>query len=123
MPGKHPAPGMPPAPGEPARADDNNPQARVTFTDGTTMEESVRTGALMFYNPDKFFGRLRAENGERFYFRASDVMQLSLLDFLNARSALDIEETLVTFSIKRLPTASSRPARLLAAEGRPGPGT
>ncbi len=101
-----------PRAGEPARADDNNPQARVTFTDGTTMEESVRTGALMFYNPDKFFGRLRAENGERFYFRASDVMQLSLLDFLNARSALDIEETLVTFSIKRLPTGKLAAGRV-----------
>lgn len=101
-----------PRAGEPARADDANPQARVTFTDGTTMEESVRTGALMFYNPDKFFGRLRAENGERFYFRASDVMQLSLLDFLNARSALDIEETLVTFSIKRLPTGKLAAGRV-----------
>lgn len=66
----------------------------------------------MFYNPDKFFGRLRAENGERFYFRASDVMQLSLLDFLNARSALDIEETLVTFSIKRLPTGKLAAGRV-----------
>lgn len=107
-----PRAGDAPRAGEPARADDANPQARVTFTDGTTMEESVRTGALMFYNPDKFFGRLRAENGERFYFRASDVMQLSLLDFLNARSALDIEETLVTFSIKRLPTGKLAAGRV-----------
>lgn len=110
--GDAPRAGEPARAGDAPRADDNNPQARVTFTDGTTMEESVRTGALMFYNPDKFFGRLRAENGERFYFRASDVMQLSLLDFLNARSALDIEETLVTFSIKRLPTGKLAAGRV-----------
>ncbi|MGI5885734.1 MAG: hypothetical protein ACOX83_12345, partial [Candidatus Spyradocola sp.] len=106
-----PAPAAQPAPA-PAAGDDRNPQARVTFTDGTVMEDAVHTGALLFYNPDKFFGRLRAEDGERFYFRSGDVMQKSLLDFLNARSALDIEETLVTFSIKRLPTGKLAAGRV-----------
>lgn len=99
-------------PAAPAPAGDRNPLARVYFTDGTTMEDVVRTGALMFYNADKYFGRLRTENGERYYFRASDVMQQSLLDFLNTRSSLDIEETLVNFSIKRLPTGKLAAGRV-----------
>lgn len=51
-------------------------------------------------------------------------MQLSLLDFLNARSALDIEETLVTFSIKRLPPGKLAAGRVSwPQKGGQDPGT
>lgn len=92
--------------------DDVNPEARTVFTDGTVMEEEVRAGMVMFYNTDKFFGRLRQEDGERYYFRSGDVMQKSLLDFLCQRPPQDVEDTRVTFSVKRLPTGKLAAGRV-----------
>ena len=99
------APIVPQNPGE-----DVNPIAKDVFTDGTMMEDKVRAGKLMFYNADKYFGRLAETGGERYYFRASDVMQKSLLDYLNKQVVVsDIE---VTFSVKTLPTGKTAAGRV-----------
>lgn len=95
-----------------APEEDVNPDARETFTDGTVMEEAVRAGTVMFYNADRFFGRLQQEDGARYYFRANDVMQKSLLDFLVQRPAYEVADTPVTFSVKTLPTGKLAAGRV-----------
>ena len=98
--------------------EDVNPIAKDVFTDGTVMEDKVRCGRLMFYNADKYFGRLAEDGGERYYFRAGDIMQKSLLDYLNKQTVVsDIE---VTFSVKTLPTGKSAAGRV-RWNGTPSP--
>ena len=99
--------------------DDVNPGARVEFTDGSTLEQDVHAGFVMFYNADKHFGRLQQENGERYYFREGDVMQRSLLDVLNTRP--DVADTAVTFSVKHLPTGKTAAGRVSWNIPRPAP--
>lgn len=97
----------------PVSADEDvNPNARVNFVDGTEMEEKVRNGMVMFYNPDKSFGRLQDMEGDRYYFRANDVMQLSLLRFLHDNPPHVVADKEVTFSVKHLPTGKTAAGRV-----------
>ena len=99
--------------------EDVNPLARVEFTDGSTLEEEELSGYVMFYNADKHFGRLQQENGERYYFRETDIMQKTLLDFLCTRP--DVADTAVTFSVKHLPTGKTAAGRVKWNAPRPTP--
>ena len=100
-------------------AEDVNPYARTTFTDGTVMEEETHAGFLMFYNADKNFGRLqKQDDGVAYYFRANDVMQKTLLDHLN-KSAV-VADTQVRFSVKKLPTGKEAAGRVTWEAPRPG---
>ena len=99
-------------------AEDVNPYARTTFTDGTVMGEETYSGFVMFYNAEKNFGRVqRAEDSEKFYFRANDVMQKTLLDHLNNTPV--VADTQVTFSVKKLPTGKEAAGRLTWEAPRP----
>ena len=101
--------------------EDVNPLARVEFTDGSALEDAVLAGYVMFYNADKRFGRLQQENGERYYFRETDIMQRTLLDFLCTRP--DVSDTAVTFSVKHLPTGKDAAGRVRWNAPRPEPRT
>lgn len=98
--------------------EDVNPYARTTFTDGTTMEEEIRDGFIMFYNAEKNFGRLQsAQDGEKYYFRANDVMQKTLLQFLNHTPV--VADTQIKFSVKKLPTGKDAAGRVSWEAPRP----
>ena len=99
-------------------AEDVNPFARTTFTDGTVMDEQTHEGFVMFYNAEKNFGRLqRAQDGEKYYFRANDVMQKTLLDHLNNTPV--VADTKVSFSVKKLPTGKDAAGRVTWEAPRP----
>ena len=98
--------------------EDVNPYARVVFTDGTVMGEETYSGFVMFYNVEKNFGRLqRAQDGEKYYFRANDVMQKTLLNFLSNTPV--VADTQVTFSVKKLPTGKDAAGRVTWEAPRP----
>ncbi len=100
------APILPASPEE-----DVNPNAKDVFTDGTVMEDGIRKGRVMFYNVDKFFGRIAEEGSiEKYYFRANDVMQKSLLDYLSKQAVVTNVE--VTFSVKTLTTGKTAAGRV-----------
>lgn len=101
--------------------EDVNPFARVSFADGSTLEEAEHAGHVMFYNADKRFGRLEQVDGERYYFRENDVMQKSLLEFLNTHP--DVADAAVTFSVKHLPTGKTAAGRVRWDAPRPEPRT
>ncbi len=98
---------LPPVPKDAEK--DVNPVARTTFTDGSVLEDEIRSGYVLFYNSDKLFGRVQEDKGERYYFRVSDVMRKSLLEQLKYNTATG---TRVSFSRKTLPTGKIAAGRV-----------